>query len=678
VTRAALTALALAALLGAGGVNSSGADFTASSTSPSNSFTAAADFNTVAVTMTDPGSLLRGTVALGAVASSDRGIDSVLFQSSPAGAGAWTDACTTSSAPYSCDWNTGSVASGARDVRAVATDLAGYQRSSAAVAVVVDNTAPVPVVTDPGYLQGTETITATASDADSGVAMLAVAYRPAGGGSWTTLCSGAGSPQSCPLATIGLLDGGYELRARTTDAAGNAEDAFITRTVDNNGPTVSVVAPPTALRGSVTVAFNAADGAGSGVKQVGAELRSSGSGAWAPLCTDLAAPYECAGVDTTQVSDGLYDVRAIAEDDAGLTTTSSVITVRVDNTPPPAPTLTDPGANLQGSVALNGTATDVGSGIAAWVAQYRPAGGGAWADACTGAISPYGCNWVTTGVTDGLYDLRAVARDQAGNETPSSTIANRRVDNNGPAVTLIDPGAYLRGTVALSATANDPAGVQSVVLERKLASGGPPMTICTDTTAPYTCSFNTSGLDGTFDLSARATDTVGRSSTSTVGARVIDNTPPAAAAVEAVNAGGTAGRLNAGDWLRLTWTEPIAPASVLAGWDGSPLPIRVELQDVAGSDRLTVWNGTTRLNLTNTGGLRLNANFVATDASFDATLTRSGAAFTITLGTRLSGTLATAAPANIRWTPSNLATDLAGNPANTTAFDEPNPADVDF
>jgi hypothetical protein len=171
---------------------------------------------------------------------------------------------------------------------------------------------------------------------------------------------------------------------------------------------------------------------------------------------------------------------------------------------------------------------------------------------------------------------------------------------------------------------------------------------------------------------------VGRSSTSTVGARVIDNTPPAAAAVEAVNAGGTTGRLNAGDWLRLTWTEPIAPASVLAGWDGSPLPIRVELQDVAGSDRLTVWNGTTRLNLTNTGGLRLNANFVATDASFDATLTRSGAAFTITLGTRLSGTLATAAPANIRWTPSNLATDLAGNPANTTAFDEPNPADVDF
>ena len=53
--RAALLCLALVAVATVPGTPWSGADFTAGTASPANAFTAAADFNTVAVTMTTRG-----------------------------------------------------------------------------------------------------------------------------------------------------------------------------------------------------------------------------------------------------------------------------------------------------------------------------------------------------------------------------------------------------------------------------------------------------------------------------------------------------------------------------------------------------------------------------------------------------------------------------------------------
>ena len=49
-----------------------------------------ADFNTVAVVLTDPGTPLRGSVPVTATAASDRGITSVVFSTAPAGTGTWT------------------------------------------------------------------------------------------------------------------------------------------------------------------------------------------------------------------------------------------------------------------------------------------------------------------------------------------------------------------------------------------------------------------------------------------------------------------------------------------------------------------------------------------------------------------------------------------------------------
>jgi chitinase len=331
-------------------------------------------------------------------------------------------------------------------------------------------------------------------------------------------------------------------------------------------------------------------------------------------------------------------------------------------------------------VALSGTATDAGFGIAAWTVQHRPAGGGTWTDACADTTAPFTCNWDTTAVSDALYDLRAVARDAAGNERATNPITNRRVDNNGPTVALADPGSPIRGTVTLNATATDPVGVQSVVFERSPAGSGTWTTICTDTSAAYSCSFNTSSLNGTYDLRARAIDTLGHPSTSTVAARVIDNTAPVGTDVQAGNA---TGRLGAGDWIRLTWSEPIAPASVLTGWTGAAQAIQVRVRNSGGNDRIDFYNEarSTRLGLVNgPNDLQLGGDFTYFDVWLDATMEMSGNSITITLGTVTvpDWLLPIATEAAMTWRPSGNATDLAGNASSTNTVTESGGSDVDF
>ena len=149
-----LGALALVPL----GVQPSQATFVASSTTAASTFATAADFNTVAVALDDPGTPLQGSVALAATASSDRGIERVRFQVSPAGAGTWADACEATAAPYTCAWDTNGD-DGLVDVRAVARDTAGYERSATRTARRVDNTAPSVSLADPGAsLKGSVTL----------------------------------------------------------------------------------------------------------------------------------------------------------------------------------------------------------------------------------------------------------------------------------------------------------------------------------------------------------------------------------------------------------------------------------------------------------------------------------------------------------------------------------------
>ena len=154
--------------------------------------------------------------------------------------------------------------------------------------------------------------------------------------------------------------------------------------------------------------------------------------------------------------------------------------------------------------------------------------------------------------------------------------------------------------------------------------------------APYSCGGvdTTQVVDGAYELRMQATDTLGHTSFSASVPVTIDNTAPTATNVQAAN-GGAAGTINAGDTVTFTWSEPMAPVSILAGWSGASQPIRVRVTDAAAADTLDLYNaaGTVRLNVMSaTQALRLQADWVSATVNFDATLVMTGSSATVTLG----------------------------------------------
>jgi Bacterial Ig domain len=684
---AATLCLLLAGIALSSGALPSGADFVASSVNPASTFATAASFNTVAVTTTDPGTPLAGTVTLEATASSFYPLTSVRIQRSPAGAGSWTDVCTDTQAPYSCSWATTSVSSGLYDLRSIALDANGYTRTSATVASRrVDNTAPTASLTNPGTtLSGTRTISASGTDTGgSGVAGVLIEYRTSSSGSWTAICTDSTAPYSCAWNTTAVADGLYDLRSTTTDNAGNSRTSTVltSRRVDNTAPTVSLSDDGALRRGTTVFAATASDG-GSGVATVEFEYRAAGSGTWAAICSDSSSPYTCSA-DTRGVADGLYEIRAIATDGGSNATTSETITVRIDNTSPIA-AMTDPGTPLSGTVSLDGTASDA-VGLASMRFEYKLSSGSTWTTACTGSAppSPFSCSFDTTTVADGTYDLRAVATDTAGNSGASTPITSRVVDNGGPVTILADPGTHLRQTTTLTATASDVSGVQSVAFQYAPAGSGTWTTICTDTTSAYSCAWDTTTVaDGRYDLRTVAVDTLGRESSSAeLTGRTVDNTSPAAVDVQVTQIG-TADRIDQ-DSVVFTYSQAMLPASILAGWSGASTAISVRVIDNGTADSMDFYDAanTTRLNLTASAtGLRLNADHVgSTGAVFNADIVYSGVVVMVNITSVRTGAIRTGDKPEVAlgWTPSTAATSLTGVACLPIAVTESGAADEDF
>jgi hypothetical protein len=636
--------------------------------------------------ITDPGTPLRGTVSVSASGTDGgSGVASVKVQRSPAGTGTWTDICTDSTSPYSCSWDTTGVSDGLYDLRAVSTDNAGNTSNSSTVTNRrVDNTAPTATMTNPGSpITGTKSFDGTSTDGGSGVASLKFQVSPIGAGTWSDMCSDTTSPYSCSYDTSALADGQYDFRSLATDNAGNTANSTVYSgaVVDNAAPTVSVTDPGQYLKATLTVDATASDGAGSGIANVKIQRSPAGAGTWTDICTDTTSPFQCSW-NTTGVSDGLYDLRAIATDNVSLQTNSSTVTNRlVDNTAPTAG-ITDPGTPLHQSVNVTLSGTDGGSGVASVTLQSSPAGLNTWTDACSDTTSPYACSWDTTAVSDGLYDLRAVTTDNAGNATNSSTVTSRRIDNTAPTAGLTDPGSPLRQTVTLNATGTDGgSGVLTVQIQRAPTGTSTWTTICTDATSPYSCSWNTTGVtDGGYDLRAVSTDNANNITYSTVVSnRVVDNTAPTASDIQTTN-GGTAGRPDSGDTVTFTYSEQLLSTSMLAGWNGTSTAVTVRMNNSGNNDQFEVWNAANnaRLPLTNTV-VTLNGNFIQTSATFSATMVQNGANITITLGTLTGGTVRTetTAPA-MSWPSATTPTDIAGNACTGNTVTEGGASDLDF
>lgn len=201
--------------------------------------------NPTGVTITNPGTPLRGTIALsGNATDTISGIGSLRFEYKLSAGSTWSTACTDTTAPYSCNFNTTLATDGLNDFRVVATDVAGNSTTSAAVTNrVIDNTAPVVTMTNPGtHIRATVTLSATSTDTGgTGVTAMTIQRSPVGAGVWTNVCTSVTAAVSCNFNTTTVIDGDYDFRATSTDAAGNIGYSTIYTPVriDNTRPTAA-------------------------------------------------------------------------------------------------------------------------------------------------------------------------------------------------------------------------------------------------------------------------------------------------------------------------------------------------------------------------------------------------------------------------------------------------------
>jgi chitinase len=477
------------------------------------------------------------------------------------------------------------------------------------------------------------------------------------------------------LVALSLAGGITASGADFTASSASPGSTFVTA-ADFNTVAVSLGALAATLTGAVPVAATASSGRG--IASVTFQSAPAGTSDWVDICTDTTASYGCSWT-TTALADGSYDVRAVATDAGGYTRTSTITARNLDNYTLAA-TLADPGANISGSVALTATATGASGALQSVTIQHRAPGSSTWTDLCTSATSPATCSLDTTVYAEGPRELRAIATDTSG-AVAITGVRTPNIDNSPPATTPSVPSSGT-GTVTMSATATDSgSGIAYVAFEALYA--GTWYEFCRDTSAPYTCSGDSAAVaDGTYQIRVVAANNAGVKTISTPSTITIDN-PPAPVDVQAGNVtAGTPGLLEAGDWVRLTWSEQIAPGSVLSGWNGSSQAIQVRFADNASNDQMDFYDaaGTTRLNLTGTpADLKLAGNFVSGAVTFNATMTQSASSITVTLGSVVgTPTLPTAVAGTMTWAPSPAATDLAGKASRTTTVTETGAVDVDF
>ena len=197
-----------------------------------------------------------------------------------------------------------------------------------------------------------------------------------------------------------------------------------------------------------------------------------------------------------------------------------------------APTVSASVSGTSGTITLNATAADnVGVTSVEFFIDAVSRG--------TDTTAPYSMTFNSATLSNGTHALTARAADAAGNTTTSTaasfSVSNTTADTTPPTVSASETGTS--GTITLNATAADNVGVTSVEFFIDAVSRG------TDTTAPYSMTFNSATLtNASHALTARARDAAGNSTTSAAFNFTINNV---AATVEQIrNPGFESGATN--------------------------------------------------------------------------------------------------------------------------------------
>jgi hypothetical protein len=254
-----------------------------------------------------------------------------------------------------------------------------------------------------------------------------------------------------------------------------------------------------------------------------------------------------------------------------------------------------------------------------------------------------------------------------------------------PPVTLTAPtsGSTVGPTPTLSGAAGNASGDGTIITVKiysgSTATGSPVQTRMPTRSGATWTTTATALASGTYTAQATQTDNAPSTGTSAAVTFTVDATKPTAMSVVATNkTGGTAGKIENGDKLTFTYSEPISAASVWSGWNGASTAVNVRFTNSGTTDSVTVLSATT--GTVNLGSVATNGNYVSANTTFASTMVRSadGASIVVTLGTPSNVRFTAVTAKNMTWTVGAGITDAVGNAIATPASWSESVSTVDF
>lgn len=429
---------------------------------------------------------------------------------------------TTANAAGLWSLNTAALVDGAYTVVAVASDLAGNTASDGPNGFEVDTVDPtVALITPVNGLETNDSTPAISGTAEAGSDVEVTVTNNLGvvvfTGNPTVAANGSWSIDSSTL-----VDGVYTVSATATDAANNSASAGPnTFTVDTAAPTVSLVTPAdNSITNDATVTVSGAAEDGSEVTVT--VLDALSQVAFQGTTTAASGAYS---VDTSALADGVYTVSVVAEDAAGNTANSGPHSFEVDTTAPAVALIAPADGDLTNDTTplVSGTA-DVDADVEVTITDDA----GVVVFTGTPTVATDG-SWSITSSTlvDGVYTVEVTATD-AANNTASAGPNTFTVDNTEPSIALLTPANLSSTNDTTPAVTGTTEPGAEVNVEVRDASNTLVFTGDATVAASGNWSITSTVLpEGTYTVSATATDDAGNTASAGPNTFTVDTTDPA-------------------------------------------------------------------------------------------------------------------------------------------------------
>jgi hypothetical protein len=311
------------------------------------------------------------------------------------------------------------------------------------------------------------------------------------------------------------------------------------------------------------------------------------------------------------------------------------------------------------------------------IARYTSATGGTRVDAeggCAGTITTLACTEASLPAGTWYYIVTPVLGAWAGAESARSAgvAAGDTTPPNTPSITA--PAMIASSTAAASVLVSGTAEAGSsvtITVNDAGAAHTTSQTVVAESSGAWSATFNLATFnDPTISYSAVATDAAGNASAPGTATSSKDTTAPRVTAVSLSN-GGAQFKPDAGDQVRLTFSEPLLPSTICSDWmDPSSSETINGTVTITGGNLISFGTTAAECPSVRFGSVALNGSYGG-NLTFNSSLTwdPGTSQLTVTLGTLITGTPASKS-GNVMptYTPVEGLTDIVGNPLPLTSF----------